>query len=83
MRRRSAAHALPAHAPPASLPPGCLAAGWWGEKRFCSAGCLEGLDQAAAEAARRRMTFDEDDQVGLGWQGWGDRLRRRANPTRG
>ncbi|KAL4443491.1 hypothetical protein ABPG75_011228 [Micractinium tetrahymenae] len=39
------------------------ATGWWGEKRFCSAGCLEGLDQAAAEAARRRMTFDEDDQA--------------------
>ncbi|KAL4422211.1 hypothetical protein ABPG77_009686 [Micractinium sp. CCAP 211/92] len=39
------------------------ATGWWGEKRFCSAGCLEGLDQAAAEAARKRTTFDEDDQA--------------------
>lgn len=38
-------------------------AGWWGEKRFASAGCLEGLDKTAAEAARRRMTFNEDDQV--------------------
>lgn len=49
--------------------PPLLVAGWWGEKRFCSAGCLEGLDQAAAEAARQRMTFDEDDQVGLGLKG--------------
>lgn len=28
---------------------------------------MEGLDQEAAEAARRRVTFDEDDQVGRGW----------------
>ncbi|KAL4858564.1 G patch domain-containing protein 4 [Chlorella vulgaris] len=39
------------------------ATGWWGAKRFASAGCLEGLDKAAAEAQRRRMTFDEDDQA--------------------
>ena len=33
-----------------------------------SVGCLEGLDKTAAEAARRRMTFNEDDQV-WGWAG--------------
>ncbi|PRW56427.1 G patch domain-containing 4 [Chlorella sorokiniana] len=41
------------------------ATGWWGEKRFVSVGCLEGLDKTAAEAARRRMTFNEDDQAAI------------------
>lgn len=45
------------------MPAPPCAAGWWGAARFASAGCLEGLDKAAAEAQRRRVTFDEDTQA--------------------
>lgn len=50
------------HLRPGALPP--LAAGWWGEKRFVSAGSLEGAKKDV-QGAKERMTFNEDDQV---WQ---------------
>lgn len=39
--------------------------GWWGAKRFASAGPLEGLDEAEKHVSRERKTFHEDDQEAL------------------
>ena len=39
--------------------------GWWGEKKFMSAGCLEGIDQQKSKAQSERQQFDEDDQTNL------------------
>ena len=39
--------------------------GWWGARRFRSAGCLEGLEHTAEHVARRRQTFTEGTQEGL------------------
>ena len=39
--------------------------GWWGAKKFKSAGCLEGLDQQRSQAQSERQEFDEDDQTNL------------------
>ena len=41
------------------------AAGWWGAKKFKSAGCLEGLEQQKSKAQSERQEFDEDDQTNL------------------
>ena len=40
-------------------------AGWWGAKKFTSAGCLEGVDQQQNKAQSERQQFDEDDQTNL------------------
>lgn len=40
-------------------------AGWWGAKKFTSAGCLEGIDQQQNKAQSERQQFDEDDQANL------------------
>jgi len=40
-------------------------AGWWGAKKFTSAGCLEGIDQLQNKAQSERQQFDEDDQANL------------------
>ncbi|KAL0054759.1 hypothetical protein WJX82_001967 [Trebouxia sp. C0006] len=40
-------------------------AGWWGAKKFTSAGCLEGVDQQQNKAQSERQQFDEDDQANL------------------
>lgn len=40
-------------------------AGWWGAKKFKSAGCLEGIDQQQHKAQSERQQFDEDDQANL------------------
>ncbi|DBA76077.1 hypothetical protein WJX77_000660 [Trebouxia sp. C0004] len=40
-------------------------AGWWGAKKFKSAGCLEGIDQQQNKAQSERQQFDEDDQANL------------------
>ena len=39
--------------------------GWWGAKKFKSAGCLEGIDQQQNKAQSERQQFDEDDQANL------------------
>ncbi len=39
--------------------------GWWGAKKFKSAGCLEGMDQQQNKAQSERQQFDEDDQTNL------------------
>ena len=39
------------------------ASGWWGAKRFRSAGALEGIDQPQSQAERQQ--FDEEDQTNL------------------
>lgn len=41
------------------------AAGWWGAKRFMSAGCLEGLSEQKDTAAKERQEFNEADQEAL------------------
>lgn len=40
-------------------------AGWWGAKKFKSAGCLEGIDKQQKKAQSERQQFDEDDQANL------------------
>ena len=39
--------------------------GWWGAKKFTSAGCLEGIDKQQNKAQSERQQFDEDDQANL------------------
>lgn len=41
------------------------ASGWWGAKKFKSAGVLEGMDQPQSKAQAERQQFDEDDQTNL------------------
>ena len=41
------------------------ASGWWGAKKFKSAGVLEGMDQPQSTAQAERQQFDEDDQTNL------------------
>ena len=41
------------------------ATGWWGAKKFKSAGCLEGLHQQQTKVQPDRQEFDEDDQTKL------------------
>ena len=50
-------------APPSSAP--TATSGWWGAKRFTSAGCLEGLEHTAQHVARERTEFTEGTQEGL------------------
>ena len=39
--------------------------GWWGARKFMSAGCLEGMDQGQNRDQAERRQFDEDDQTNL------------------
>ena len=41
------------------------ASGWWGAKKFKSAGVMEGMDQPQIKAQSERQQFDEDDQTNL------------------
>lgn len=41
------------------------ASGWWGAKKFKSAGVMEGMDQPQNKAQSERQQFDEDDQTNL------------------
>ena len=41
------------------------ALGWWGAKKFKSAGVMEGMDQPQNKAQSERQQFDEDDQTNL------------------
>lgn len=41
------------------------ALGWWGAKKFTSAGVMEGMDQPQHKAQSERQQFDEDDQTNL------------------
>ena len=41
------------------------ASGWWGAKKFKSAGVMEGIDQPPNKAQSERQQFDEDDQTNL------------------
>lgn len=41
------------------------ASGWWGAKKFKSAGVLEGMDPPQSKAQAERQQFDEDDQTNL------------------
>ena len=43
----------------------CRCAGWWGAKRFTSAGCLEGLEKQKDTASKERQEFNEADQEAL------------------
>ena len=41
------------------------ASGWWGAKKFKSAGVMEGMEQPQSKAQSERQQFDEDDQTNL------------------
>ena len=41
------------------------ASGWWGAKKFISAGVMEGMDQPQSKSQSERQQFDEDDQTNL------------------
>ena len=41
------------------------ASGWWGAKKFTSAGVMEGMDQPQNKSQSERQQFDEDDQTNL------------------
>lgn len=41
------------------------ASGWWGAKKFTSAGVMEGIDQPQNKAQSERQQFDEDYQTNL------------------
>ena len=41
------------------------ASGWWGAKKFKSAGVLEGMEQPQSKLHSERQQFDEDDQTNL------------------
>lgn len=50
---------------PAALFVQTSASGWWGAKKFTSAGVMEGMDHPQSKAQAERQQFDEDDQTNL------------------